>query len=89
MTEKFCKIAFHIRAKTLRTQARYFSPLYDVFGPMVIPYVVYLKKIMHFGVGNAIAIYQTAKNSTRLVGFHVTQASIWHYENQRRNGGPS
>ena len=24
-------------------------------------YVVYLKKIMHFGGGNAIAIYQTAK----------------------------
>ena len=41
----------------------YFAPLYDVFGSMVIPYiyVVYLKKIMHFGGGNAIAIYQTAK----------------------------
>ena len=28
---------------------------------MVIPYVVYLKQIMHFGGGNAIAFYQTAK----------------------------
>lgn len=63
MTEKFCKIAFHIRAKTFRSQAWYFAPLYDVFGSMVIPYiyVVYQKKIMHFGGGNAIAIYQTAK----------------------------
>lgn len=61
MTEKFCKIAFHVRAKTFRSQAWYFAPQYDIFGSMVIPYVVYLKKIMHFGGGNAIAIYQTAK----------------------------
>lgn len=63
MTEKFCKIAFHISAKTFRSQAWYFAPLYDVFDSMVISYiyVVYLKKIMHFGGGNAIAIYQTAK----------------------------
>lgn len=62
MTEKFCKITFHLRAKTFRSQACNFAPLYDVFGPMVIPYVVYLKKkITHFGVGNAMAIYQTAK----------------------------
>ena len=78
MTEKFCKNAFHLRAKTFRSQAGNFAPLYDV---------VYLKKkIMHFGVGNAIAIYQTAKHSTRTVGFHITQASIsiWHYENQAK-----
>lgn len=86
MTEKFCKIAFHISAKTFRSQAWYFAPLYDVFGSMVISYiyVVYLKKIMHFGGGNAIAIYQTAKNSTRRVGFHITQASIWHDEKQAK-----
>lgn len=85
MTEKFCKITFHLRAKTFRSQACNFAPLYDVFGPMVIPYVVYLKKKLRISVSVMPWLFtKPRKNSTHRVGFHITQASIWHDENQAK-----